>query len=195
MTWTLMWGNFLKSCRFMIRIMTDLWSHAQWWRPLASLPTFQDLTIPISQRWSHCGSGAHCLSGFSVGVSFRVSEYCFPALHCYQRHQYGHSSATCRSPVRCFMCGVHHCIKGEDGTRDRDPFCYLCLGVHRAVSHTCPIYHLADKINSKGCQNGTPRQDITGNYVLYWPASPVIVQWQLWLATGPTGGFPVSSTR
>lgn len=96
-----------------------------------------------------------------ASMSFLVSAYHFPMLRCYDCHQFGHGSASCRSSVRCSMCsGAHRFRSGEGVKCALAPFCYLCLGDHRVVSRACPIYGRAVEIHRTVREDGMSVQAV-----------------------------------
>lgn len=95
------------------------------------------------------------------GMSYQVSPYHFPVWRCFTCQRFGHGSATCRNSVRCTMCSGLHKFRAPDGSRcDRLPFCYLCQGAHRPVSHLCPVFRDATDIHKKGVAEGIPRREV-----------------------------------
>lgn len=82
------------------------------------------------------------------------APYAKEEIRCYKCQQYGHQSRDCRHTLTCRHCGETHAMKTCPNT-DKEPFCAICEGNHRASDKVCPAYQeyrgrqLAEKKNNE----------------------------------------------
>jgi hypothetical protein len=80
---------------------------------------------------------------------YRVSPYVGEPLQCFKCQRLGHLAASCRSKIRCLLCGGSH---SKDQCQNESFHCANCQGNHKANSRECHYYETARQIESVRAQ-------------------------------------------
>ena len=83
---------------------------------------------------------------------YKVDAYTPPALRCFKCQQMGHTQHTCKRNVKCVRCGGPHTYEQCDKKDTKQ--CARCSGNHSAAYKGCPMYKLAQQIQSTKFKEG-----------------------------------------
>ena len=77
-----------------------------------------------------------------TGFIYKVEEFrsTVSVQQCWNCQSFGHSAKTCRSKIKCLICGESHHHKRCPNREKRQPKCANCKGLHVASYKGCPEY-------------------------------------------------------
>lgn len=108
------------------------------------------------EKWFATKSLRITFSGFlperiAIGhTSYKVRQYTFPIIKCYNCLRYGHGIVTCKNKMRCSKCSQHGHKISEC---ENNPYCFFCDEEHFPNNIECKKHREAQEINK---ENITP---------------------------------------
>lgn len=104
--------------------------------------------------------GSRLPEGIRIGHSFyRIRPFVFTPVQCYHCQRIGHVADSCRSKVRCLICGEQH---NKEVCKSGSVKCALCNGPHKANDKMCIYVRNAREVEKRKA-NGERHSEAISN--------------------------------
>ena len=104
--------------------------------------------------------GERLPEGIKIGHSYyRVRPFVFSPVQCYHCQRLGHVANSCRSKVRCLICGEEH---DKSQCKSNNSRCALCRGPHKANDKECVYVSNAREVEKRKA-NGERHSEAVSN--------------------------------